>query len=198
MRSTVTSAELLAGLRDPQNRTVWGEFVERYRPVLCEFGRRVGLPGSDAEDAAQQALLQFAQAFCAGRYDPARGRLRQWLFGIANHAVRDRQRRRAREPHQMPTGDPLGGTLEALPADDALHAMFEEEWRSAVLAHCLEVVRGEIEERSYAAFVAFALEGRAAADVAAELGMTENAVYGTKRRVLARVREVLAAEEDRW
>ncbi|MBI5852710.1 MAG: sigma-70 family RNA polymerase sigma factor [Planctomycetes bacterium] len=196
MRTTVTSDDLLAGLKDPGNATVWNDYVGRYRPVLLEFGRRLGLRDADAEDAAQQALLTFAQSFCAGRYDKDRGRLRHWLYGIAANAMKEQRRKLARE--RRPGAGDASFDADVLPAADALEALWDEEWRAAFLAHCLALVRDEVEAKTYAAFDRFACQDRPAAEVAAELGMTENAVYGCKRRVLERLRELASTLEESW
>jgi hypothetical protein len=90
--ASVTSDTLLLGLADPGNRTVWQQFVERYRPPILRFARRRGLTGDDAEDAAQQSLVAFAQAYQEGRYDREKGRLRSWLFGIARNQIRKTRR----------------------------------------------------------------------------------------------------------
>jgi RNA polymerase sigma-70 factor (ECF subfamily) len=48
-------------------------------------------------------------------------------------------------------------------------------------------VRGDFEPDTWAAFWRSAVDGRPAADVAAELGMTRNAVYLAKARVRHRL-----------
>jgi DNA-directed RNA polymerase specialized sigma24 family protein len=53
----------------------------------------------------------------------------------------------------------------------------------------LELIRGEFEPRTWAAFWGVAAEGRSAKDVAKELGMRDGAVYTAKSRVLKRLRE---------
>lgn len=90
--STVTSTALLAGLADPANRTVWEQFVERYRPLLVRYACRVGLSPEDAEDVAQASLLAFSTDFREGVYDRSLGRLRSWLFGIVQNRVRSFRR----------------------------------------------------------------------------------------------------------
>jgi RNA polymerase sigma-70 factor (ECF subfamily) len=53
------------------------------------------------------------------------------------------------------------------------------------------LVSSEFEPRSYQAVRLVVVEDRKPADVAAELGMTANAVYIAKSRILGRLREVL-------
>jgi RNA polymerase sigma-70 factor (ECF subfamily) len=55
------------------------------------------------------------------------------------------------------------------------------------------VLQGEVQERTWQAFWRTTVDGRAAADVAAELGMQPGSVYQAKSRLLARLRELLAA-----
>ena len=71
-----------------------------------------------------------------------------------------------------PAGDPAGDD----PAETEL------------LHRALAMIRGEFEARTWAAFWQTAVEGRAAADVAADLGMTPGAVRVAKSRVLHRLR----------
>ena len=96
---TVTSTTLLEGLKDPANHTRWRDYVDRYRPLLVGFLRRHGVQATDAEDVAQNVLIEFVRGYCEGRYDRERGRLSSWLFGIAfrqlqNHRRRERGRAR--------------------------------------------------------------------------------------------------------
>jgi RNA polymerase sigma-70 factor (ECF subfamily) len=53
----------------------------------------------------------------------------------------------------------------------------------------LELMVRDFEPKTWKAFWGVVVEGRRAAEVAADLGMTENAVYLAKARVLARLRE---------
>jgi RNA polymerase sigma-70 factor (ECF subfamily) len=56
----------------------------------------------------------------------------------------------------------------------------------------MERVRVDFAEATWAAFTRQVLEGKSAADVAAELGISRNAALVAKSRVLARVRAELA------
>ena len=62
---------------------------------------------------------------------------------------------------------------------------------AGLFARALDLIRGEFEERTWAAFRLTAVEGRAARDVAADLAMTPGAVRVAKSRVLRRLREEL-------
>jgi RNA polymerase sigma-70 factor (ECF subfamily) len=192
---TVTSSTLLGGLRDRSDAESWESFVERYRPLIVRFASGLGFPPDDAEDLAQTALLAFSKAYLAGRYDPARGRLRSWLFGIVHNQVRDANRRRPREEQPESTAEERS-LFAALATPESLADAWEREWRDAVLEEGLRVVRSEVEDSTWRAFESFARGGASADAVAAELGLTPNAVYGAKRRVLRRLREVLPSVDE--
>src|SRR5262249_25395169 len=61
--------------------------------------------------------------------------------------------------------------------------------RRLLLRRLLELIRGEFEPRTWAAFWGVAAEGRSAKDLGDELGMTVGAVYVAKSRVVKRLRE---------
>jgi RNA polymerase sigma-70 factor (ECF subfamily) len=53
----------------------------------------------------------------------------------------------------------------------------------------LELVRLEFEDRTWQAFWRVTVEGQAAADVARDLGMSRNAVYIARSRILQRLHQ---------
>jgi RNA polymerase sigma-70 factor (ECF subfamily) len=194
---TVTSTTLLEGLRDPGNQTVWLQFVDRYRPLILKYGQRLGLSGEDAEDVAQTSLIGFCESYRGQKYERERGRLREWLFGIVHNQVRNWQRRQGRGGAAV-SETKAEGLLGGLESRESLEQVWEEEWRGAVARACMDEVRREVQESTFRAFELFVLEGRPAEEVSAELGISPNAVYGAKRRILRRVRELKPFMEDVW
>ena len=194
---TVTSTSLLEGLEDPSNDVIWLQFVERYRPLIVRYGRRLGLESNDAEDVAQASLMAFCEAYRERKYRRERGRLREWLFGIVHNQVRNWQRRSARRGAVL-SETHADGALGDLESREGLEQEWAEEWRASVAVACLDEVRREVQPTTFRAFELFALEGRPADEVAVELGLTPNAVYGAKRRILRRVRELRPLMEDVW
>ncbi len=190
----LTSTTLLEGLRDPANHTVWRHYVERYRPLLVRYARKLGGDEEEAEDLAQATLLTFSSAYRAGRYDRDRGRLSSWLFGIATNEFR--ARRRALDERRLQAGGTDADRRFAeLEADDGLAELWEREWRDALLRECLRILAREVQSQTLSAFERFALEGRPAEEVARELSISEGAVFGAKHRILQRIRELLPLVE---
>lgn len=196
--NTVTNTELLNGLRRSDNRMVWQQFVERYQPVIERYAVRFGLSQADAQDAAQQALIEFSASYQAGKYDREQGRLRSWLFGIARNQMRNLRRKRGRGERQVIDETNATGFFDRLPDDDELEKAWDEEWRQSVVRQCLEEVRREVDAKTIEAFELFAWKGFSAQEVAARLEMTPNAVFIAKHRVLRRIRELADQMEDIW
>ncbi len=196
MMST-TSTFLLQAIREPANSAGWEEFDRRYRPVLLVTARRLGLSRHDAEDAAQETLASFAKGYREERYDRDKGRLRDWLLGIARHKIQDIYRRRA--GCEVLEADRAGttGFLDKI-SDERIETAYEAEWQRALLCECLREVRPQVEPKTFEAFELFALKQRSAAEVAAHLGVSRDSVYQSKCRVLGHLCRLRKELEVEW
>jgi RNA polymerase sigma-70 factor (ECF subfamily) len=192
---TNTNTALLDELRDHSNHRAWGDVVERYRPLLVGFACKMGLRPADAEDAAQIILMEFAKCYASGGYDRSKGRLRQWLFGIARRQIANCKRRRPAE-HVPQQDTRTTAFFDRLPGHGQAESAWRTQWDAFVMERALQQVRSEVTSQTMEAFHLFAVLGQPSSEVSRELGMTENAVFGAKRRVLARLREVVAEVEQ--
>lgn len=186
----ITTSTVLARLADFDDRGAWERFVERFRRPIEAFAERQGLGPAEREDAAQETLLAFADAYRRGEYARAKGRLSSWLFGIAWRRI-DHARRRARvrsgEVALGGEGEPSWSAVEGATSPE-----WEETWERAMLEHCLRQARKEVQPATFRAFEMLVLEGRSIEDTVAELGVTRNAVAIAKHRVSERLRELVA------
>lgn len=197
---TLTSTSLLEGLKDPGNGDTWRAFVERYRPMLVSYARRsFGMSRADAEDAAQEAMNAFFEQYMKGAYDRDKGRLRKWLFGIATNKNRALLRKNARTPEIQVSGQTTStGFMDRVPDDTQLEQAWDKEWQRAIFRQCFEEVRHELDEKTINAYIQYAKEQQPAETVAAELGMSINAVYLAKHHVLKRIRDMIPTMEEVW
>lgn len=190
-----TSTTLLDGIRDPENAAAWSRFHVRYEPIVRACVRRAGLEASLVDDVVQETMLSFARAYRRGDYSRDRGKLRTWLRAIASNRVIDALRQIQRQPAQVVDdgdGTPFMNQVAAEMTD-----VFDEEWQKAVLNASLAEIRTHFDEKTVAAFERYALNEEDADTVATDLGLSVNAVYIAKSRVLARLktlREKIAAE----
>lgn len=87
--STLSDAELLARTgREPE---AFGVFYDRMEAPVLGFLYRATRRADIAADLTAEVFAAALQA--AGRFDPALGTPRSWLFGIARHHLADTWRR---------------------------------------------------------------------------------------------------------
>jgi RNA polymerase sigma-70 factor (ECF subfamily) len=179
-----TPITLLERLRKPANQEAWCRFVELYTPLLFHWARVRGLQASDAADLVQDVFTALVQKLPSFQYDASRS-FRAWLRTVTNNLWVDRQRVLARQP--------LAGSerlADAAEPDSAL-ALEEEEYRSYLVGRALKLMQSDFAAKTWQAVWAHAVEGRPAAEVAAQLGLTTAAVCCAKFRVIQRLRAEL-------
>jgi RNA polymerase sigma factor (sigma-70 family) len=187
-----TKTELLQRLRDAADPLVWDEFFRRYWRLIYALARRRGCSDHTAEEMVQDVMLtvfQQREVFC---YDPARGRFRDWLASVVRNLVA-RRRRAPGERLRGIGGDLLGVAEEAAAADPPADAAWEAAYEETLLATLLDVVRHEVAPETYQAFELAAIHDLPGDQVAALTGLSRNAVYLARRRVLERLKELGAS-----
>jgi RNA polymerase sigma-70 factor (ECF subfamily) len=179
-----TPVSLLERLGQPAPEQAWTRFVELYSPLLLYWARRRGLQPSDAADLVQDIFTTLVQKLPEFTYD-RRKSFRGWLRTVTINKWRDRQRRRG-------VGTPANAAdLEDLAGPDDLAAFWEADHQSYLARRALEIMRMEFEPTTWQACWECVVAGRPAAEVAAQLHISENAVYIAKCRVLRRLRQEL-------
>jgi RNA polymerase sigma-70 factor (ECF subfamily) len=173
-----TSASLLDRLRRPDDAEAWTRFVELYTPLLHRWACRLGLQEADAADLVQDVFGLLLRKLPEFEYDPKRS-FRGWLRTVLVNRWRNWPRRgEAALTADLPGPDP---------ADDR----DEDEYRRYVVGRALKIMQTDFEPPTWKACWECVVNGRPAAEVAAELGMTVAAVYIARSRVLRRLREEL-------
>jgi RNA polymerase sigma-70 factor, ECF subfamily len=179
-----TPISLLERLRQPGHAGAWARFVELYTPLLYAWGRRMGLQEPDAADLVQEVFTVLLAKLPEFAYDPGKS-FRAWLKTVALNKWREKQRRAA--VRREAVGDALPEVSEADPAE----ALWEADYRQHLVRRALEVMQREFQPATWQACWAMVVDGRPAAEVAVELGLSPGAVRSAKFRVLTRLREEL-------
>jgi RNA polymerase sigma-70 factor (ECF subfamily) len=180
-----TSVSLLRRLRQPNQEDAWERFVDLYAPLIYHWGRNQGLNSTDASDLVQEVLATLVAKLPEFEYDPTQ-RFRGWLRTVTVNKARDFQRRQATEPS---TG--VDDAIERIAVADATDLFGEAEYRHFLVKRAMQLMQAEFQEQTWQACWKQVVEGRKAADVARELGITDNMAYLAKSRVLKRLREEL-------
>ncbi|OWK43986.1 putative ECF sigma factor [Fimbriiglobus ruber] len=149
------------------------------------------VPGiqNELDDVAQDVMVVLLSAI-SGFERQRDGSFRKWLRQITVNRLREYWRQRAKRPlvgFDDSSNESFFSRLEDPRGD--LAGEWDREYDRRVFAQLTTAVRADFQPDTWIAFHRFALDGVPAAQVAAELGLTVNAVVQAKRRVLKRLRE---------
>ena len=183
------SSSLLEGLRVLDSEA-WNRVVHLYGPLVRRWCEGLGLQSQDAADVIQETFRALAGSI--HRFDREEGKnsFRGWLWGITRKQVANYRRR------QKAWVVGTGGTdaqkhLAQLPeeSEDDQSAVRPANERTLLLRRALGMLQAEVEPRTWQAFWRVVVEGHAPQQVAEELGLTTNAIYLLKARLLRRLRD---------
>lgn len=196
-----TRLSLLLRLKQGQARSDWEQFYAKYSAVILSFARKQGLDEHTACDALQETMMVVIRKLPDFEYDEKRGRFRNWLMTIVANKAREARRRAHADKLLSMDAPPEDGTdslhdrLAATDPDASQN--LEDAWRQSLIEEALQRVLSDprTKPESVAVFRACALENRPVAEVAAEFGLQENAVYQIKNRLMARLKDLVTSME---
>ncbi len=180
-----TSVSLLRRLQKPNEETAWQRFVELYAPLIFHWGRGQGLNATDAADLVQEVMTILIAKLPEFSYDPSK-RFRGWLKTVTTNAARNYQRRESTRPA---TG--IDETIQAVTVTSGVDLFEQAEYQGFLAKRAMRIMQAEFQDSTWRACWLHVVEGRRAADVAEELGITANAVHIAKCRIMRRLREEL-------
>ena len=181
----VSLLKRLHGLPQTEATAAWSEFLELYTPILFRWARGLGLQQSDAADLVQDVFVVLVRRLPEFEHDPRKS-FRAWLRTILANRWRDLRRRSATLTEHL--GHPI---LDELDDPHATSDLAEAEYRAMLVRRALELMQREFKTSTWQACWQQLVEGRSAAEVARNLGLSINAVYVARSRVLRRLREYL-------
>lgn len=187
-RIQTTHPSLLERLRDRDDQGSWRVFQAQYGHLLYRYARGRGASHADAEDVAQEVVMQFVRAAPGFRYDRSRGRFRGYLRA----AVIREMARRARRDRRRPVA--LGANVVELLAvdrgpgrgsdDDVL---WRTEWWLGRLRWATARIAGEFDAVTLKAFEMHVLAACPVAETATKLGISKWRIYRARRKILRRL-----------
>jgi RNA polymerase sigma-70 factor, ECF subfamily len=181
-----TSSSLLrrAIAREPD---AWERLVGLYSPLVHQWCRQWGIAQHEIADVTQEVFAAVVSSLGEFRADHPGTTFRGWMRGITRHKLLHHASKR-REPA-------VGGTdaqarLQEVPAPANEVELSESPADvSDLYQRALRLVQHQVENRTWTAFWRATVDSRATAEVAAELGISPNAVRLAKSHVLRRLRE---------
>lgn len=186
-----TSASLLDRARNPRDREAWFLFADIYEPLIRGWLRRYALQESDADDLVQDVLRKIAAKLPEFQHNQRPGAFRCWVRVITTNELRHWWRDGRFRP-SVPGTTSFAGVLEQLEdPGSALSGVWDQEHDRHIVRRMLQATETDFQPTTWEAFRRHVIEGRQANEVATELGLTVNAVFIAKSRVLQRLRERL-------
>jgi RNA polymerase sigma-70 factor (ECF subfamily) len=180
-----------------------------WRPIFA-FLRRQGIGTTESEDLTQGFFAQLLERRSLDAVRKEKGRLRSYLLGALKYFVADEQRRamaikRGKGQRLIPLEDlRVDQRIEMEPADPVTAEMiYERRWALTVLEQVLSRLKDEYREAGNAALFDSLKQllpdepgSPSQAEIAAHLGMTENALrqafYRFRQRYQSLLREEIA------
>lgn len=190
------------------SRRALAELCQGYWFPLYAYLRRRGYATADAEDLVQAFFARLLEKRALAAADRERGRFRAFLLGSLKHFLINEW---DRETRQKRGGGLPVVELDALDAearcrlepasDDPPERLFDRQWALTVIANCLGKLRAEHEAAGRGRLferlkgtIAAAPETAPYAEIAADLGVSEDLVKVAVHRLRQRYRQLLRAE----
>jgi RNA polymerase sigma-70 factor (ECF subfamily) len=182
-----TSVSLLERLRLEPDAASWQRLVDLYAPLIRDRLRQQSLQLADADDLAQEVLVVLVRELPHFQHR-RKGAFRAWLHKITVNRLRDFCR--ARQTRPAATGD--SGVMRMLEQLDDPHSELSRLWEQKhdqyIVQRALKLIESEFAPTTWRAFWRVTRDSVDADTVAAELGVSINAVFIAKSRVLKRLR----------
>lgn len=191
--SDVTRLSFLDRLRNPDDRSVWSAFHERYGQLLYRYARARGATHVDAEDVVQEVEMQLFRSIGGFEYDTQRGRFRAYLRAAVIYSLGRRANRQARQPTAV---DPLDLRIIASGHETELDEQWSREWRAQQIRWAVKCVSDDFKPTTMSAFELHVLNGHSVLETAETLNISKWRVYRARDKVLQRVREKLRELES--
>ena len=189
----ITSRKLLAAIGSGPGATRWTEFFHKYTPGLRDYATR-HFPSLEADDLIQDTFLVLVKRLKSYQYDPkAKGAFHNYLTGILRFLAIDRLRDKYRETASRKrfADDPT--------AQSPSEATFSiDDWKKSAYEITLRrfLVDPRVQPQTKEIFKRVAIRGEKPETVAADFGLTRNAVDQIKVRTIRRLK-VLVAELEK-
>lgn len=184
-----TSLSLLERARSG-DATAWELISTIYAPMVYRWVTSYSLQSSDTTDILQNIFQTVHQKLDDFQHNEQCGSFRSWLKTITRSRVMDFYRARQRQA-QAAGGTDAWQQLQAQPDESSNPYALREEM-TEVYRRALQILKQDFSDNVVKAFLRFEIDNVPASEVADELGMTRDAVYAAKKRVLKRLREELS------
>ena len=191
-QASATSLSLLEKVK-VQDQSSWERLVALYTPFVYYRCRKAGLQRADAADVGQEVFVAVARKIVGFHRDRPGDSFRRWLGAITRTKILDAFRRMKHEPRVV-GGLGVSPRLDQMIAaeSDVEEPEKDKEADRIIYRRAIELIYAEFAPLTWRAFWLVVVEGEHPRDVAADLGMSVNAVYLAKSRISRRLKQEFA------
>lgn len=164
-----------------KDEIAWERFYNFYAPLIRMHGRDCGLKEQYLEDLIQNVMITLSMQMPSFVYDPARGRFRDYLRTIIRARANDMLRKIYRQERIPYEPDDEADTTD----------LFEEEWRSHIREHSLEMLKAQVSAHHYQIFYLLDVQHRKVKELAELYNVPPVSIYTIRTRVEAKLRRIV-------
>ncbi len=172
-------AGCIVAVAQRNDRAAFGTLFEHFGPRLKSYYIRAGMPAAQAEDLAQDVMLNVWRK--APQFDPERAGASTWIFVIARNLRIDLFRRQRSE--QTALAEPFEASEAPVLASDSIDTA-ERELRVRTALASLSSEQQSVIRLSF-------FSDTPHAEIAAQLGLPLGTVKSRIRLAVTRLREIL-------
>jgi RNA polymerase sigma-70 factor (ECF subfamily) len=187
-----TPLSLLDRVRRTGQPVDWDRLIDLYTPLLRSWLQRHPLQGADVDDLLQDVLAVLVQKLPQFIHPGNPGAFRGWLRAILVYRLRWHWREKLRKPARIGLDDAEQFLTRLEQPESDLSRQWDLDHDRHVVTRLLELIRPEFTASTWQAFQRYAVDAAPLDEVAAELGLSANAVCIARSRVLRRLREEAA------
>jgi len=185
-----TSLSLLDRVRQTDGSDLWSELVELYSPMLSVWLRKFDVPVTDIDDLKQEVMTAVVTDLRNFEHNGRTGAFRSWLKTILIHRLRNYWRTRKRHLFGDGASDFEQRIAQLNDPNSELSRVWDIQHDEFVLRQLLQLAEPHFEATTWTAFRRVTLDGDSPAEVSADLGISTNAIFIAKSRVLSHLRHL--------
>jgi RNA polymerase sigma-70 factor (ECF subfamily) len=190
LRESDTPRSLLEQLCDEPPGDGWERLVALYGPLLRGWLLRYDVQDADAEDLIQDVLIVVHRELPSFRHNQQPGAFRSWLRRILVNRVRNLWRRRDRGDVASGGSDAALRLKELEDPHSQISRVWDRDHDRYLTRRLLELLEDRFTATTRKVFHRLVFDGVRADQAAAEFGLSLNAVFTAKSRVLRELRRL--------
>ncbi len=180
-----TRQSLLSRLKDWEDNDSWRDFFETYWRLIYDVARKTGFNDSEAQDIVQETIVAVAKQMADFRYDPSKGRFKNWLRQITRRRIADQLRKKYRDDRPANESETEASDLPEVPETAApdLDSIWEREWEQRLAILALERVKRRVRPEHYQIFDLCVVQNWPINKISKALGVSASLIYVTRHRI---------------